>query len=240
MHHPVFLSLLGLALLLGCADQPSSSSADEAASSALADTAPGAVAPRDTQAHAPTILILGNSLAAGYGLASVEDAFPSLIQQRIDSLGLPHRVVNAGVSGETTTGGKNRLDWLLRQPIDIFVLELGANDGLRGIDPEQSRANLLAMIEQVRATYPDVEIVLCGMQAPPNMGQDFTSRFRQMYFDIAEKADVHLVPFLLEGVAGEPELNQADGIHPTPEGHQMLADNLWDVLRPLLGKVQGS
>ncbi|MDR5590529.1 arylesterase [Christiangramia sp. SM2212] len=179
------------------------------------------------------ILFFGNSLTAGYGLEKGE-AFPELIQQRIDSLELSYKVVNAGLSGETTSGGKNRIDWVLKQNVDVFVLELGANDGLRGIAIEETKNNLQEIIDFVREQNPEIEIILAGMQIPPNMGQDYTTGFKQIFPDLAEKNDVYLIPFLLEDVAGIPELNQQDGIHPTAEGQKILADNVWDVLGEII------
>lgn len=181
----------------------------------------------------PVILFFGNSLTAGMGVEP-DQAFPALIEERIDSLGLPYTVVNAGLSGETTASGKNRLDWVLSQKVDIFVLELGANDGLRGIPLEETRRNLQAIIDRVREKNPETEIVLAGMQIPPNLGLEYTTEFREMFFELAETNKLHLIPFLLEGVAGEPGLNQEDGIHPTAEGHKILAENVWEVLKPLI------
>jgi len=180
------------------------------------------------------ILFFGDSLTAGYGLDQGE-AFPEIIQQKIDSLNLNYKVVNAGLSGETTSGGKNRIDWVLKQNVDIFVLELGANDGLRGIPLQETRKNLQEIIDFVRKENPEIEIILAGMQIPPNMGQDYTSGFRNIFPELAEKNNVELIPFLLEDVAGNPELNQQDGIHPTAEGQEILAENVWEVLRPKLG-----
>lgn len=180
-----------------------------------------------------TIVFFGNSLTAGYGLEP-DQAFPALIQQKIDSLGLPYKVVNAGVSGETSAGGKSRIDWLLRQPIDVFVLELGANDGLRGINPSSTYQNLQAIIQKVREKNPDVRVVLAGMQMPPSMGQNFTQEFKEVYTRLAKDENVELIPFLLEGVAGIPDLNQSDGVHPTVEGQKILAENVWEVLKPIL------
>jgi len=180
------------------------------------------------------ILFFGNSLAAGYGLDEPSQAFPALVQRRIDSMGLPYAVVNAGLSGETSAGGDGRIEWVLRQPVDVFVLELGANDGLRGIPVEETRKNLQSIIDKVRLRYPNVKLVMAGMQAPPNMGKDFTDRFKEIYPDLAMKNAMVLVPFLLEGVAGESELNQSDGIHPTAEGHRILMENVWKVMRILL------
>lgn len=179
------------------------------------------------------ILFFGNSLTAGYGLEP-QQAFPALIQQRLDSLNLPYKVVNAGVSGETTAGGKSRIDWLLKKPVDIFVLELGANDGLRGIDPESTYRNLKTIIEKVRAKNPEVEIVLAGMQLPPSMGQQYTREFGEVFTRLQKDENVILIPFLLEGVGGNPELNQNDGIHPTEEGQKILAENVWDALEEIV------
>jgi acyl-CoA thioesterase-1 len=180
-----------------------------------------------------TILFFGNSLTAGYGLEP-DQAFPALIQQRIDSLNLPYKVINAGVSGETTAGGKGRIDWLLKQRIDVFVLELGANDGLRGIKTEETYNNLKTIMEKVRDKYPDVKIVLAGMQIPPSMGQTYSQQFREVFMRLADEENVTLIPFLLEEVAGNPELNQGDGIHPTVEGQRIVANNVWEVLEPVL------
>ncbi|MCG2588270.1 arylesterase [Rhodohalobacter sulfatireducens] len=180
-----------------------------------------------------TILFFGDSITAGYGLQT-EQAFPALIQQKIDSLDLNYNVVNAGLSGETTAGGLRRVDWILQQHVDIFVLELGGNDGLRGIDPQSSKENLQGIIDKVEQKYPDAEIVLTGMQAPPNLGDLYTEEFRGIFFELAEQNEVIFMPFILEEVAGNPELNLPDGIHPTAEGHQVVADNLWNVLRPLI------
>ncbi len=194
----------------------------------LAAGALGAAAPK-------TIVFFGDSLTAGYGLpVPGEQAFPGVIQQKIDAAGLPWRVVIAGVSGETTSGGLRRVDWVLRQPVDIFVLELGGNDGIRGIEPAVSRRNLQGIIDRVRAKNPAVKIVLAGMLMPPSLGADYVQDFDEMYPDLAEKNHLVLVPFLLEGVGAVPELNQPDGIHPTAAGHAMVAENVWKVLKPLL------
>jgi acyl-CoA thioesterase-1 len=182
-----------------------------------------------------TIVFFGDSLTAGYGLPDPSSqAYPALIQEKIDVAGLPWRSVNAGLSGETTSGGLRRVDWILRQPVDIFVLALGANDGLRGIDPAVSRANLQKIVDRVRAKNPKVKVVLAGMQMPPAMGQDFSREFERMFPEVAEKNDATLVPFLLDGVGGRVELNQSDRIHPTAKGHALIAETVWKVLRPLL------
>ncbi|HEX6847390.1 MAG TPA: arylesterase [Chitinophagaceae bacterium] len=180
-----------------------------------------------------SIVFFGNSLTAGYGL-SPEQAFPALIQKKIDSLGLPYQVVNAGVSGETSSGGKTRIDWILQQPMDIFVLELGANDGLRGTPLSETKKNLQDIIDMVKAKYPDTKLVFAGMEIPPNMGQAYTAEFRNIYKDLAAQNKMTLIPFLLEGVGGEPDLNQADGIHPNEEGSRIVAENVWRVLEKLL------
>lgn len=181
-----------------------------------------------------TILIFGDSLTAGYGLEDTNDAFPALIQSKIDSLSLNYTVINSGVSGETTAGGKSRIDWVLNQKIDVFVLELGANDGLRGVPLSETRGNLQAIIDAVRTKNTTTKIILAGMQLPPNMGQDYTSKFKTIFPELAEKNDLYLIPFLLKDVGGVPALNQADGIHPTVEGHKILANNVWDVLKNVI------
>lgn len=177
-----------------------------------------------------TILFFGDSITAGYGLNDTNDAFPGLIQTKIDSLDLDYVVVNSGVSGETTAGGKNRIDWILNQDIDIFVLELGANDGLRGVPITETKANLQAIIDAVKAKSPKTQIILAGMQMPPNMGQDYSSKFAAIFPDLASENNIALIPFILKNVGGIEELNQSDGIHPTAEGHKILANTVWDVL----------
>lgn len=180
-----------------------------------------------------TILVLGDSLAAGYGVEPSE-AFPALLQREIDKRGLPWKIINAGLSGDTTAGGLRRLDWLLRQKIDILLLELGGNDALRGVPLDSTRNNLEAIIDKVRSQNPSVAIVLAGMLAPPNLGPEYTTEFRDIYHDLARRENVHLIPFLLEGVAGRSDLNLSDGIHPTPEGHRRVAETVWTTLEPLL------
>lgn len=179
------------------------------------------------------ILCFGNSLTAGMGLDE-DDAFPAVIQQKVDSLGLSYKVVNAGLSGETTASGKNRVEWVLNQKVDVFVLELGANDGLRGISPSETKNNLQAIIDIVREKNPDTKIVLAGMQMPPNLGEAYTREFKRIFPELAISNGIELVPFLLENVAGIAELNQSDGIHPTVEGQKILADNVWQVLEDIL------
>ncbi len=180
------------------------------------------------------IIFYGNSLTAGYGLDDPNLAFPGLVQHKIDSLHLPYKVINAGLSGETTAGGLGRIDWILREPVDIFVLELGGNDGLRGIPVSETYKNLQSIIDKVSAKYPPAKIILAGMLAPPNMGRRYTSEFRGTFKRLADKNKLLFIPFLLESVGGEPGLNQSDGIHPNLRGHQIVAENVWKILAPVL------
>lgn len=180
-----------------------------------------------------TILFFGDSLTAGYGLTP-EQAFPARIDQMINKNGEKYKVVNAGVSGETSAGGLSRISWILHQKIDIFILELGANDGLRGLPLDQTRKNLQAIIDRVKEKYPEVKIILAGMMVPPNMGEEYSSEFQHIFPELAEKNHALLIPFLLSGVAGDPKLNQADGIHPNVKGHEIVAENVMKVLRKVL------
>jgi acyl-CoA thioesterase-1 len=182
------------------------------------------------------ILFLGDSLSAGFGL-DVAEAFPSLIQKKIEQEKLPFKVINAGLSGETTAGGLRRIDWLLKQKVDVLVIELGGNDGLRGIAPSETKKNLQGIIDKAREKNPDIVIVLAGMQAPPNMGKDYTEKFRAIFPALAKKNSIALIPFLLEGVAGNPRLNLPDGIHPTAEGHRIIAETVWNTLNPILSRT---
>jgi acyl-CoA thioesterase I len=184
-------------------------------------------------AAAPAVVFLGTSLTAGYGIGE-DQAYPALIQARLDSAGLDFRVVNAGVSGETSAGGLRRLEWLLREPVAALVLELGANDGLRGQDVDSLEANLVAIIRRTRAAHPGARIVLAGMQAPPNLGSGYARRFREVFPRVARAEGAALIPFLLDGVAAVDTLNLPDGIHPTPAGHRILAETVWRVLEPEL------
>jgi acyl-CoA thioesterase I len=179
------------------------------------------------------ILFYGDSLTAGYGL-SPEEAFPALVEKKLNKSDKVATVVNAGLSGETSAGGLTRLNWVLRQPIDIFVLELGANDGLRGLPLEQTRKNLQQIIDRVKAKYPNVKIVIAGMLVPPNMGPEYTAKFRKIFPELATKNKATLIPFLLQDVAGNEKLNLGDGIHPNPEGHRIVAENVAKVIEPLL------
>jgi acyl-CoA thioesterase-1 len=185
-----------------------------------------------------TILFLGDSLAAGLGVEE-KQAFPTLIEERIQAEHLPFEVINAGQSGDTTAGGLRRVDWLLQRPVDILVLELGANDGLLGQPIAEMKSNLQAIIEKVKAKNPKVRIVIAGMRIPPNLGGDYARDFAAAFPDLAQKNHAALIPFLLEGVGGHADLNQGDQIHPTAAGHKIVAENVWRVLAPLL-KKEGS
>ena len=179
------------------------------------------------------ILFFGDSLTAGYGL-STEIAFPALVEESLNKKGKACKVINAGLSGETSAGGLSRIDWILRQPIDIFILELGANDGLRGLPIEETRKNLQQIIDKVRAKNPDVKIVIAGMMVPPNMGPEYSANFQKVFPAIAKKNNATLIPFLLKDVGGIEKLNQPDGIHPNAEGHKIVASNVEEVIEKLL------
>jgi acyl-CoA thioesterase-1 len=180
-----------------------------------------------------TVLFLGDSLTAGYGL-DPETAYPALVQEMIEAAGLPFKAINAGVSGDTTAGGGRRLKWSLRRPVDVLVLALGANDGLRGFNLEATRGNLRRIVIDVREAYPTAVIILAGMKVPPNMGPEYSREFESIFTDLAASGNLTLIPFLLEGVATIPELNQSDGIHPNPAGHKVVAKTVWGFLRPVL------
>ena len=224
LHLPV-AALLGLALT-ACNAGPTA----EQPVTAAAPAAPAAAA---VKAATKRLLFFGNSLTAGYGVEP-EEAFAALIGDKIDSLKLGYDVINAGLSGETTAGGRSRVGWILRQPVDVFVLELGGNDGLRGLPLTATRANLQGIIDTVQRRSPQAQIVLAGMQIPPNLGQAYARDFKALYQEMAAKNHLVLIPFLLEGVGGNRQLNQADGIHPTPAGHRIVARTVWAVLQPLL------
>ncbi len=181
-----------------------------------------------------TILCFGDSLTAGYGLDDINDAYPAILQNRLDSLGLAYTVINSGLSGETTAGGKSRISWVLNQKVDVFILELGANDGLRGVPLTETRNNLQSIIDAVRKKNSETTIILAGMQLPPNMGPEYITAFKNIFPDLAQKNELALIPFLLKDVGGIPELNQADGIHPTIEGQKILANNVWEVLKTVV------
>ncbi len=179
------------------------------------------------------VLIIGDSITAGYGLQT-EQAFPAILQDKVDELGWDFTIVDGGLSGDTSAGGLRRINWLLKQPVDVFILELGGNDGLRGTSPEATEQNLQGIIDRVKEKNPDAKIILAGMQIPPNLGQEYTAKFRDIFPTLAERNDALLIPFILEGVGGVSSLMQADGIHPTAEGHQKVAENVWEVLGPVL------
>ena len=189
--------------------------------------------PDGRAAETKTIVFLGDSLTAGFGVERSE-AFPALIADKIRAAGLPFEVENAGLSGDTSAGGLRRIDWLLQRPVDVLVVELGANDGLRGLDLKSMKANLQAIIDKAKAKNPAVKIVLAGMQVPPNLGAEYASGFQRVFSELARDNNAVLIPFLLEGVGGQRELNQADLIHPNPAGHRIVADLVWRTLEPIL------
>ena len=202
-----------------------------------ATPAAGGAAASASRVDKRTIVFVGTSLTAGFGL-DPDSSFTSLIQRHIDSLGLSYDVVNAGVSGETSAGALRRIGWVMRQPADIVVLEVGANDGLRALNVDSLQSNLQHIIDTVHATHPSARIVVVGMEAPPNLGARYTSAFRRVYSDVARKNDAALLPFLLKGVGGVDSLNQADGIHPNARGERIVAETVWRTLAPLVGANQ--
>ncbi len=212
--------------LMSCSSEPGKSNAS---SQAAQET------DKETSANTEkkTIVFFGNSLTAAYNL-SPEDGFPALIQAKIDSLGLPYTCVNAGLSGETTADGVSRIDWVLQQPMDIFVLELGGNDALRGLPIEESVKNMQAIVDKVKAARPNCKLVIAGMLAPPNLGASYTNAFRELFPNLAKKNGALLIPFLLKDVGGIPELNLGDGIHPNVAGQKIVAENVWAVLKTIL------
>ena len=219
------LPLVAVLLVLGLGACNSTPPAAEKTTTAAA----AAPAP-DTKKR---ILFFGNSITAGYGVEP-EQAFPALIGQKLDSAKLNYEAINAGLSGETTAGGRSRVGWVLRQPVAVFVLELGGNDGLRGLPLTATRQNLQGIIDTVRRRSPGAQIVLAGMQIPPNLGQSYAADFKKLYQEISDRNHLVLIPFLLAGVGGDAKLNQRDGIHPTPAGHRIVARTVWGTLQPLL------
>ncbi len=183
-----------------------------------------------------TILVLGDSLSAGLGVEPSQ-AYPALLQKKIDAEHRHYTVVNAGVSGDTSVNGLARIGWLLKQPVTVLILELGGNDGLRGIPVTETQTNLQAIIDRVKQNNPHAQIVIAGMQMPPNLGPQYTAAFQKIYPALAAKNNAALVPFLLAGVGGHPQLNQADQIHPTAQGQEIVAENVWKVLKPVLEKL---
>lgn len=223
-----FCYFILVVLLLGCGNDKSEKKTEESLSNKEEVTI---VSEADTS---KTILCFGDSITAGYGLDDSNEAFPALLQNKIDSIGLDYTVINSGLSGETTAGGRSRLNWVMKQEVDIFLLELGGNDGLRGIPLSETRTNLQGIIESIQEKSPDTRIILAGMELPPNMGQDYTTEFREVFAETAAQYDVEFIPFILKDVGGIAELNQTDGIHPTAEGHQIVANTVWEVLEPLI------
>ncbi len=186
-------------------------------------------------------MFFGTSLTAGLGLLRTEDTYVAQVEELAAEAGLPIVAVNAGVSGETSAGGVRRMDWVLEEPLDVLVLELGANDGLRGQNPRAMADNLTAIIADTRSRHPEARILLAGMEAPPNLGSGYTEAFRQVFVDVATDGNAVLIPFLLNGVAGDPDLNRDDGIHPNPEGHRIMAETVWGYLEPVIqGLRRGS
>jgi acyl-CoA thioesterase I len=186
-----------------------------------------------TLATTKRIVFLGDSLTAGYGLP-VEQSYPSLIAEKIRAAHLPYEAVNAGLSGDTSAGGLRRLDWLLQNKIDLLVIALGANDGLRGLSPKELEANLQAIIDKTKAKNPAAQIVVAGMQMPPNLGADYAEQFQRVFAEVAKKNNAVLIPFLLANVGGHRELNQSDSIHPTAAGQKIIAETVWQALKPML------
>lgn len=256
------VGLVGLAALAACSGGQSSASNSDSLRAGTGNRQPGSATARAGDAKQPTgtssavpgsipppsagtrpvpgsrkrVLIVGTSLTAGLGL-DPEDAYPALLQRKADSLGLHFDIVNAGLSGETSAGALRRIDWLLRGPADVVVIETGANDGLRGLDVDSTRANLRALVAKVKAARPGARILLVQMEAPPNLGAKYTTAFSAMYQDVAKEAGVSVMPFLLRGVAGVTNLNQPDGIHPNERGEQIVADNVWSALEPVLRQL---
>lgn len=229
------------AALGGCGGETAGRGAAPPAAVATRDSAasipgPAGNASQSAVADIPAVLCLGTSLTAGYGLEP-DQAYPALLQQRIDAAGLRFRVVNAGVSGETSAGALRRMDWLLRQPVAVLLVETGANDMLRGQDVAATRANVDGILARARRQVPPPRLLVLGMQAATNLGAPYGRAFRAIFPELARAHGAALVPFVLEGVAGFPDLNQADGVHPTPAGHRRMADTVWRVLEPILREV---
>ena len=231
-----FLSSLIAVSVTACAPAESPGVPDHAGADSTLVVASSSRVPSDGR---PSVVFLGTSLTAGLGLEQEEDTYVARLVEMADSAGKPFRAVNAGVSGETSAGGLRRLDWVLREPLDVLVIELGANDGLRGQDPFALSENLTQIIRRTRTRYPTVRIVLAAMEAPTNLGSMYTAIFREVFVSVAETERTDLIPFLLDGVAGIPELNQDDRIHPTAEGHSMVASNVWVVLERVLDDLAG-
>lgn len=226
------VSVLGLSLALAAAACSDRAPADTASATPAAVPAPATPPPAAPASGRPRIVCLGDSLTAGLGL-SPDQAFPARLEERLREAGLDYEVVNAGVSGDTSAGGLRRLDWSMSGDVKVLVLALGANDGLRGLPTRDLHDNLARIITTAQAR--GARVILAGMEAPPNFGAVYTRDFRDVYRDLAKSYDVVLIPFFLDGVAGVPALNQADGIHPTAEGQRLVADTIWRALAPLVG-----
>lgn len=236
-------TLLLVSLLVGCggadrtapgAESRTDSRTDSDGGGADAQSAPAATrqpgpAPAGSEDRPAVALFFGDSITAGFGIGTAA-AFPALVQDKLEEADIAVTVVNAGNSGETSAGGLRRIDWFLDDPVDLFLLELGANDGLRGVPVDDIRRNLQAIIDRVRAKNPDVVVAIAGMQIPPNMGPEYSAAFARLFPELAEDNDAILIPFLLEGVAGDISLNLSDRIHPNERGHQILAETVWKYL----------
>ncbi len=229
MHILRLFLLINCFFLIACGSESTTTKTPKASANPTAATAET----KEVKQKKKNIIFFGDSLTAAYGLDPSE-GFPALIQDKINQQNLNYKVVNAGLSGETTAGGVGRIDWILKQPVDIFILELGGNDGLRGIDTKTTYSNLSTIAQKVKTKYPKAKLVIAGMEAPPNLGNKFTSDFRAVFPKVAKENDAALIPFLLDKVGGIAELNQADRIHPTAEGHKIVAENVWTVLKDLL------
>lgn len=226
-NHHGLVAILVVLCLFGCQDAETS---DESTKVATIESVVGS----EELERSRTILFFGNSITAGYRM-NPNDAFPALIQEKLDSLGYTsYQVSNSGISGETSGDGLARIRWTLKQPIDIFFLELGGNDGLRGMSLGETKENLSNILEEVKKAYPHSKLMVAGMEIPPNMGPEYSQEFRELFPYLAETFDAVLIPFLLNNVAAEPELNLDDGIHPNEEGHQIVANTVWKFLEPLL------
>ncbi len=232
------LLLAGVLLVSGCGQNRSNSTPPSSAPDTTASSTEKPASTDTTNQDALRVLVLGNSIAAGLGVPS-QAAFPARLQQKVDALGWNVTVQNAGVSGETTAGGRSRIGWLLSEEVDVLVLELGGNDGLRGVDLSSTKQNLTAIIDTTLATYPESRVLLAGMQIPPNLGAEYTERFRELYPTVAKQYErATLIPFVLQDVATVDSLMQDDGIHPTASGHRVVAKNVWERLRPLLEEMR--
>jgi acyl-CoA thioesterase I len=228
---PLLAILLAVAWACGKSDREAVSRHAPSGAAASAVQDPSAPPAR------PRIVALGDSLTAGYGLLESQ-SYPALLQQHIDTDGYEYEVVNAGVSGDTTAGGLRRLDWALEGNVRVLIVGLGGNDGLRGLAVAEMKQNLTMIVQ--RAKERGVAVILAGIEAPPNFGQEYATAFRQAFRDVALKERVIFIPFLLQNVAGRPELNQGDGIHPNVQGAAVVADTVWKVLRPVLDQADGS